>query len=177
MSRKPPAFQCYAANILTDKNYRKMSLSERGLFFTMYLESWANERLPTNSEELAKYLGLNHEQIKTNLSQYVIAFFTTLDGEYVCPELEDYRHSLEVRRQKQSTGGTDGARRKKIKQQNQSKIEGQPIGIPEGSLIQSNTNQYKSNSYLKNDVLDQDSADWAKDFHDAQVYDRLSNGG
>lgn len=176
MSRKPPAFQCYAANILTDKNFRKMSLSERGLFFTMYLESWANERLPTNSEELAKYLGLNYEQIKTNLSQYVIAFFTTLDGEYVCPELEDYRHSLEVRRQKQSTGGIDGARRKKNKQQNQSNIEGQPIGIPEGSLIQSNTNQYKSNSYLKKDLLDEDSEKWLKNYNESNVYDRVSNG-
>jgi len=175
MPRKPPAFQCYAANILTDKNFRKMSLSERGLFFTMYLESWANERLPTNSEELAKYLGLNHEQIKTNLSQYVIAFFKTLDGEYVCPELEDYRHSLEVRRQKQSTGGTDGARRKKIKQQNQSKIEGQPISQPEGSLVQTKTNQNNSKSYVKEKFQD-DINKWVTDFSEVKTFGETYHG-
>jgi uncharacterized protein YdaU (DUF1376 family) len=175
MPRKPPAFQCYAANILTDKNFRKMSLSERGLFFTMYLESWANEKLPTNSEELAKYLGLNHEQIKTNLSQYVIAFFTTLDGEYVCPELEDYRHSLELRRQKQSTGGTDGAKRKKIKQQNQSKIEGQPISQPEGSLVQTKTNQNNSKSYVKEKLPD-DINKWVKDFSEEKTFGEVYRG-
>jgi hypothetical protein len=175
MSRKPPAFQCYAANILADKNFRKMSLSERGLFFTMYLESWANERLPTDLEELAKYLGLNSEQVKTNLSRYVTYFFKCIDGEYMCPELEDYRHNLKELRKKQVLGGQEGARRKKIKQQNQSNIEGQPISQPEGSLIQTKTNQNNSKSSLKEE-LSYGTDKWVTDFDEAKTFGEVSYG-
>ncbi|MDD2775937.1 MAG: hypothetical protein PHU06_08275 [Gallionella sp.] len=34
-NREPPAYQEYAATMLANKNFRLMSLEERGLFFTM----------------------------------------------------------------------------------------------------------------------------------------------
>ena len=175
MSRKPPAFQCYAANLLSDKNFRKMSLTERGLFFTMYLESWANERLPTNIKELARYLGLDEMQVENNLTKYVCIFFKVENDEFICPELEDYRKSLDERKKKQSDGGKKGAQIKKNKQQNQSTDEGQPLGLPEGSLIQTNTKQNNSKSSLKEELPD-DINEWLRDYDYTRTSEDLSYG-
>jgi uncharacterized protein YdaU (DUF1376 family) len=164
MPRKPPAFQCYASNLLADKNFRKMSISEKGLFFTMYLESWANEKLPSNLQELSKYLGYDYELVKQNLSSYVTSFFEVQNGEYICPELEDYREKLVKQRIKQSDGGKEGAKRKKSKQLINATNEGQPIGTHEGSLIQTNIKQLNSTSSLKEVSLDNEVKDWVKEY-------------
>jgi hypothetical protein len=57
--REPPAFQEYPASILAERNFRLMSLPERGLLFTIRLECWVNGSVPSLPDELAKYLGLN----------------------------------------------------------------------------------------------------------------------
>lgn len=62
-NRKPPAFQEYAADILVNKHFRLMSLEERGLLFTLRLECWANITIPSNQEELAKYLGIGVDEL------------------------------------------------------------------------------------------------------------------
>ena len=88
-NRKPPAFQEYAATILSSKAFRGMNLSQRGLLFTMRLECWVNQSVPSLSNGLAKYLGLSHQDVSDALSADVISFFNESDSSYVCPELED----------------------------------------------------------------------------------------
>ena len=93
-NRKPPSFQEYAATILSSKSFRVMTLSQRGLLFTMRLECWVNHSTPSLSNELAKYLGFSHQEISEALSVDVISYFNESENSYICPELEDYRQHL-----------------------------------------------------------------------------------
>lgn len=108
-NRKPPAYQEYAATILADKNFRLMTLAERGLLFSMRLECWQNGEVPSNEIELAKYLGYESPEINTSLTPRVKSFFTQNDNNFHSPELEDYRQHLVERKTKQSEGGKRGA--------------------------------------------------------------------
>jgi hypothetical protein len=107
-NRKPPAFQEYAASFIASKNFRLMSLEERGLLMTMRFECWENLSVPSNRATLAKYLGLDEASIP--LTDRVLSFFITYEQNLICPELEDYRMHIKERREKQSKGGKKGAK-------------------------------------------------------------------
>lgn len=107
-NRKPPAYQEYAATILAALPFRTMSLRSRGLFYTMRLECWVNQRLPSDQDHLAKILGFSTAEVSASLPA-VMPFFA-IDNEFIiCPELEEYREYLAERRQKQSRGGKTGS--------------------------------------------------------------------
>lgn len=108
-NRKPPAYQEYAAELLSNRKFRLMTLAQRGLLQTMRLECWANSQVPTQSAELARYLGIAVEEVNSTLTDGVKSFFTECDGSFSCPELEDYRQHLVERKLKQSAGGKQGA--------------------------------------------------------------------
>ena len=108
-NRKPPSFQEYAATILSSKSFRVMTLSQRGLLFTMRLECWVNQAIPSLSNELARYLGLNSKEVSDSLSSEVVSYFNDSEGSYTCPELEDYRQHLKELRDKQRAGGKKAA--------------------------------------------------------------------
>ena len=116
-NRKAPAYQEYAATVLANKNYRLMSLSERGLLYSMKLECWENSEIPA-SDEMAKYLGCDQNEIKQAFTDRVKSFFTVSNDLLSCPELDDYRQHLDERKAKQSEGGKKGATKvnKKYKQ-------------------------------------------------------------
>lgn len=108
-NRKPPSFQEYAATILSSKAFRVMNLSQRGLLFTMRLECWVNQAIPSLPNELARYLGLNSKEVSDALSSDVVSYFNDSEGSYNCPELEDYRQHLKELRDKQRAGGKKAA--------------------------------------------------------------------
>ena len=108
-NRKPPAYQEYAATILADRNFRLMTLAERGLFFSMRLECWQNSEVPAIENDLAKYLGYELSDIQKAFTNRVKSFFTLNNGSFISPELEDYRQYLDERKTKQSEGGKRGA--------------------------------------------------------------------
>lgn len=107
-NRDAPAFQEYAATMLSRLTFRTMTLQDRGLLYTMRLECWVNVRLPSNSNDLAKVLGLPIEQVAKSLTA-VMPFFAVVDGFIISPELEDYRTHLAERKIKQSQGGKKGS--------------------------------------------------------------------
>lgn len=107
-NRDAPAYQEYAATMLSRLTFRTMSLQDRGLLYTMRLECWVNVQLPSNSNDLAKVLGLPIEQVAESLAA-VKPFFAVVDGFIISPELEDYRTHLAERKIKQSQGGKRGS--------------------------------------------------------------------
>ncbi len=107
--RDPPAYQEYAASTLANRNFRLMTLAERGLFHTLRLECWQNSQVPATINELAKYFGFDAGDIKGALSEKVKSFFSEENGLFTCPELEDYRQHLKEIRANQSKGGKKGA--------------------------------------------------------------------
>jgi hypothetical protein len=161
-NRKPPAFQEYAANILANKDFRVMPLSQRGLLFTMRLECWVNHSLPSLSTELARYLGLTHQELSESLSAGVLSFFTTFGGSYICPELEDYRQHLKDQRDKQSAGGKNGAAKTNKKWKELGAGNSQDT---RKSLVQFNSEQLNQTQSSEISTIDND---FIKDYESAE---------
>ena len=107
-NRDAPAFQEYAAAMLSRLPFRTMTLQERGLLYTMRLECWVNMRLPGNHGDLSKVLGLLVAEVAASLPA-VMPFFEVVDGFIISPELENYRAHLADRKSKQSQGGKRGS--------------------------------------------------------------------
>ena len=163
-NRKPPAFQEYAATILSSKAFRVMTLSQRGLLFTMRLECWVNQSVPSLSNELSKYLGISHHELTEALSGEVISFFDDSGSLYTCPELEDYRQHLKEQREKQSAGGKKGAAKTNKKWEGVESGKSQEARKP---LVQSSSEQLSSNHTLESDYVNDDFV---------MEYERASNG-
>ena len=147
MPRDVPYFPCYAENILAKREYKLMTLMERGLWISILLECWPNDSVPADPEDLAKCLGFNPEEIKSIPRDRYMKFFKEEFNEISSPELDAKKKEYEEKRRQQSEGGKEGARRKKRKQEGLS-TQGQPLGQPEGSSIQVNSSQFNS-SQLK----------------------------
>jgi len=106
--RDAPAFQEYAASMLSALPFRRAKLSERGLLFTLRLELWVNERLPAEPSALAAILGVDATEAANSLPA-IMSFFAIENGEIRCPELDAYRAHLKARHLLQSEGGKHGA--------------------------------------------------------------------
>lgn len=103
-----PCYQVYAASTLASRPFRQADLAVRGLIHTMELECWVNHRLPHDSANLAKFLGVDAGVVASALP-IAMAFFD-IDGEGIfSPRLEDYRLHLDEIRAKQKAGGKKGA--------------------------------------------------------------------
>ena len=180
-NRKAPAYQEYAATVLANKNYRLMSLAERGLLYSMKLECWENSEIPA-SDEMAKYLGCDQNEIKQAFTDRVKSFFTVSNDLLSCPELDDYRQHLDERKAKQSEGGKKGATKvnKKYKP-----VESIDNAVKEGvagtpqlprrgsieSLVKLSTaKQSQEQSLEKENILTPQNHEWVNE------YERVSNG-
>jgi len=180
-NRKPPAYQEYAATILAELPFRKMSLEERGLFCTLRYECWVNIRMPSNHDELAKVLRLPVEEVD-KLLDAVMPFFALQDGFIICPELEDYRTHLEDRRKKQSQGGKIGSaitnrnRHPKTKNNDITSNSRLPRQGSNESLVQSSTEKLSQTQPIKKEVVPIDDP-WVKEYENYQnEYEKASKG-
>jgi hypothetical protein len=172
--RPPPSYQEYPSDLLANRHYALMSLSERGLFDIMRKQCWVNRSVPTNKSELAKIIGCDVTEVEDNLSPHVLHFFVEKDGEYISPELDDYRYNQEERRRKQIEGGKKG-------------------GISNQSNIRNNQGKLKHNlkhlrrdeqsgddlkreeiesleSDVNNDSLSEDLRKWRDDYDQAEPF-------
>ncbi|MCP5246579.1 MAG: hypothetical protein H6937_11800 [Burkholderiales bacterium] len=165
-NREPPAFQEYAATMLSKLSFRTMPLQDRGLLYTMRLECWVNKQLPSNHHDLAKVLGQPVEEVTASLAA-VMEFFE-IDGNFiVCPELESYRVHLAERKLKQSQGGKRGSaitndkRSRKVHADNPSDLSSNSSTNPQvsrqGSVessVQSNTAKPSQTQFSKKGAID-----------------------
>ena len=108
--KSSPAFQFYASDTLSDRRFRLMTLAERGLFITMLSECWVNGTVPSDSRALSSLLGIEHDQMKSALTERVKSFFEEQGGELSNPELERYREYLAEKRRRQSEAGKRSAK-------------------------------------------------------------------
>lgn len=112
--RDAPAYQEYAASMMGRIEYRTLSLSHRGLLYTLRLECWVNQRMPIDPIKLAKVLGLDGAEVSKLLPE--LSPFFEVVGEWIyLPDLECYRVKVQDRRNRQSQGGKEGRRRYKEK--------------------------------------------------------------
>ena len=178
-NRKPPAYQEYAATILTSLSFRTMTLQDRGLLYTMRLECWVNMRLPSNDDELAKVLGLPVDEVAESLSA-VMPFFDFQDGFIICPEIEDYRTHLADRRKKQSQGGKIGSAmtncKRHAKANSITSNSRQPRQSSNESLVQSSSEKLSQNQSIKKAVVPVNDA-FVNEYENYQNdYEKASKG-
>jgi uncharacterized protein YdaU (DUF1376 family) len=181
--RDAPAYQEYSANMMARIDYRAMSLAERGLLYTLRNECWVNRQVPADVHKLAKILGYDTADVQATLPA-VMSFFAIEGASLVCPELDDYREKLDLRREQQSQGGKQGAARTNSKQRNSPAGEpaggpsphpsgtsaGKPPGDTQGareSLVKLRTVKTNTKQVLNEEPIDQE---WVDD------YDNGSNG-
>lgn len=169
-NRKPPAYQEYAATILADRNFRLMTLAERGLLYTIRLESWQNSTLPASPKELAKYLGYEPSDIENALTEKVKVFIEISGSDFTCPEIEDYRQHIIERKKKQSEGGKKGAKSTNSRHKQQSGDSQLPRQDTRESLVKLSTDKQSQNQPLENSNNSIDVNEWIND------YDKASNG-
>ena len=179
--RAPPAFQEYAATMLSQIPFRVMSYPARGLLYTMRLELWVNRRLPRNPDTLTKFLGLSQADLSALLPE-VMPFFE-IDGDFIfSPELEKYREGLDEKRRKQSEGGKRGL----AARNGQRKASERPVDKGVSSTLPSNLqvpSQVQSSSLVKNSTEKQSqNQSLERDFstdsfvEGYELYERASRG-
>ena len=180
MIKDVPYFQLYAANFLANREFRLMSLDERGLLISIYVECWVNNNVPVNQAELAKCLGFSELDVSKALTNRIKSFLVEKEGNYISPELEGYREKFIEGRRKQSEGGKAGARKKKEKLLGWvGEAEGVPEGQPKGSLIQVNSSSINSNQLLNKEFASEEIQSWIDDYDgapEAVAYFKASRG-
>lgn len=100
-NRTAPAYQEYAANMMSRIEYRTLTLPQRGLLYSMRLECWVNQFLPESPSVLARILGFDANEVAAELP-YVMQFFACENGRIFAPDLEAYRENLDERHKRQS---------------------------------------------------------------------------
>jgi hypothetical protein len=108
--RPAPAFQEYASDFLAKREFRMMSLSERGLLMTMRFECWVNKFVPSDRSELAVMFGISDQDVQAYLTPRVLSFFKKVGTDLICIELEAYRENREATHNAQSKGGQKGGK-------------------------------------------------------------------
>lgn len=175
-NRKPPAYQEYAATILSELPFRTMTLQERGLLYTMRLECWVNMRLPDTHNELAKVLGLPVAEVAESLGA-VMPFFDLQDGFIICPELEDYRTHLADQKKRQSQGGKLGSAitnsNRLVKTKGITSTSQLPRQGSDESLVQSSTEKISQTQSIKKEVAPIDDP-WVKEYEAAEAKEYYS---
>ena len=170
-----PYFPLYAANFLASRPYKLMSLQQRGLWISIYMECWVNGSLPADLNETAKLLGFPALEVEQSILQLLYSFVEEVDGQLISKELEEYRQGFLDKREKQRLGGIQGAANKKAKQ-----AARLLKGKPEGSLNQINSSSLNSNQLVRSNKSISENNAWIKNYEnspDASInYVRASKG-
>lgn len=184
--RDAPAYQEFAASMMARMTYRQMTLAERGLLYTLRNECWVNRQLPNDPAKLARVLGYPVEDIRSALPG-VMGLFKVQGESLICPELEDYRHYQDARRERMSEGGKKSAEKRKgtkrdaVTDINPASTLQAPSKHPVSSLQalrQDKSKPDKSKSAINVGVTDDD---WTREYEQteetANDYARASRGG
>jgi hypothetical protein len=164
--REPPAFQEYPASILAERNFRLMSLHERGLLFTIRLECWVNGSVPSLPDELAKYLGLNPTDVKSSFTDCLKHYLKEDQGSFRSAELDNYKEHLEEIRKRKSEGGKKSAKNKKEKLAYQSTDNQLTSQDTYKSLVKDSVVKTSQEQSLEKDVIDKA---WVDDYENGDI--------
>ena len=100
MSEKPPAFQFYPKDFLSDEHVIAMSCSEAGIYIRLIAHCWISESLPNDAKILMR-MALTGETEFTAAWPAVAACFVLTDGRWRHPRLDREREKQEAHREQQ----------------------------------------------------------------------------
>lgn len=110
--RKPPAFQFYAGDFISDGLVQAMTLEERGAHISLLCHAWMDEGIPQSPERLARLLGIDRKRFE-KLWEIVGEAWTSgngyCEGKLVNARMERERMKQEAYRRDRSEAGRRGA--------------------------------------------------------------------
>ena len=165
--RPAPAYQEYASDILANRSFRAMSLAERGLWDTIRKECWVNGSVPSSKTELAKYLGLDVNDVKELLTPTLMSWFNIKNDDITSPEMDAYRLKIENRRQSMSEGGRNGGKKSQEnrRQKNGATIEGRVKPL---SRDESNREELNRKEFSKENIDMRQHSAWIDEFENTK---------
>lgn len=157
--RNSPSFQEFAASMMSRIEYRTLSLTERGLLYTLRLECWVNQYLPSDFDLLSKMIGYEVDDVQKAFNA-ITPFFEIENGFLCSRELENYRLTVQDIRNAQSKGGKTARsndRKRKRFAQDASSLDASDLNV----LSKDKENIEKSKAVFKEKPLDDD---WINDY-------------
>lgn len=111
MSKKPPAFQLYAADFYMDT--ASWTATQVGIYFRLLMHEWVNGPLPNNMAQLARIAGVDTRNLQKCWSLEIAKKFTPDDaGMLVNKRLEEVRSQQEKYHEVQRLKGISGAEKR-----------------------------------------------------------------
>ena len=167
--RPAPAFQEYASDLLAKREFRMMTLAERGLLMTMRLECWVNKSVPSSSSELALMFGVSEQEMNSQLTSKVLSFFNQVGTNLICTELEAYRQNQEAAKAVLSEGGQKGGKATQEKnRQAKATLEARPEAkVKPLSRDELNRDEVKRKELTNEGSLEEDK-EWLEGFENGK---------
>lgn len=161
-----PTFQVYAFDLMVKRDYRLMTLAERGLLLTMWCECWANSEIPAEPNELALILGKPGE-VQAALTSKVVTFFErTKTGTFLSPDLETYREYVLDQRERMSKGGSKGGK-KRVENEKKARVASSPPLESNQATLKGRESESESETELaKSGIVPVDDP-WVNDYEKA----------
>lgn len=147
--RPPPAYQEYAAHLLSDRTFRLLSLAQRGLYYTLKLECWVNGSVPSDPAKLSAILGYSVAEISSFMPD-LTKWFVVKGGELISPELENYRAHLQDIQDKRKHAGAKGGKSPRSKA-----LEHGSKCLPNAKQMPSKLSSVQSSSVQSNPVFNE----------------------
>lgn len=113
--KKNPAYLEFPADILNNEIFMQMSMSQRGIYWTMRMYCWKNGTVPAAIPELAKLLRENTNSLYRLMGDGKIdKFFSYTEDlqRLFSPDLEAYRQELIERKNRRIENGRKAAEKK-----------------------------------------------------------------
>lgn len=106
---KPPAFQWYAKDWLTDDKRAELPPEGRGAYADLLSYEWINGAIPSDPETIGGIVNLPADRVTHFLEGALGRAFPLVNGKRQNPKLEAYREELKTRRKLKSNAGKAGA--------------------------------------------------------------------
>ena len=109
--QKPPAFQWYPKDYMSDANVLRMTFEERGIYNWLMCSAWLEGGIPDSVPELARLCGLSKRKMERVWPRIGPCFepSSTHAGWLVHSRLESERQKQIENRDKRSRAGKAGA--------------------------------------------------------------------
>lgn len=161
-----PSFQEYPADFLGNRDWRCLSLAQKGLLQIMRFECWTVGNVPASLDDLAFCVGVSVEELSSLMVPRVMKHFTKRGDHYVCESLDNYKSYLIERREKMSEGGRKGGKKTQAKAAS-SHPSSYPSMVAKASTVSngtlSNAKQSKDTSSSIQSNVGQDINEWMVD--------------
>lgn len=109
---KPPAFQFYVRDYMTDETVMMMDLAQEGAYIRLLCHQWLEGSIPNDIAALARLCRVSSTKMKKIWQKVSPCFTDSGNGRLVNSKLDEQRQDIEGWRKKQSDAGRSGAQKR-----------------------------------------------------------------